>query len=367
MSKFSKEQLPPGNIPLEKTPQFIAFGFDDNGYSGLLPPNERGGLNWASHFFSSVTNPKGSGNPGTFDGAKGRVALYFTTFYIEHTNEDPPDYVKQAWIEALEMGHEPGIHTHSHPSTTNFKPEQFKAEIDQCYEWLMKPAIERPSKAILGDQTKGIGLDKSKVFGYRSPFLDFNYDLFPVLHKMGFGYDCTVQVGYNDDQDAQGQFWPFEWLSEHSMVPSEQNCPGLYEMPAYPYMLPSDDECEKYGVEPGLRKRIADRTPEYDRTDGKIIGLDWDMFVTYSMNKAECLASLKYTLDQRLKGNRCPLLFGGHTDLYSENNPFPKRITAQERREVLEEFTLWALEKPDVRLAAPADILQWLKKPVALS
>lgn len=366
MKKLDQSQLPPNGLAVEEVPQFIAFGFDDNGYSGLVPPNEKGGITWAMNMFHNLKNPAGKGNPGTFDGTSGRATFYFTTLYIDSFNIEPADYVKKAWNDAYKMGHEMGNHTHSHPNGEKFEQQEWADEIEKCFSWIEKPAVEHVSDIPEGDWNFGAGIPRSAVTGFRSPFLNWSPNLFPVLGKKGFQYDCSIGEGDDEDQDGTNFVWPYEFKGGHSAKQGYPEVPGLYELPCYHVIAPPDEECEKYGVAKGLRKKISESREWYDAQSGKIGGLDWDLFCEAELNKAECLAVLKYTLDLRLKGNRSPMLFGGHTDLYSESNPFPKYISAPERRELLEEFLEWALKKPEVRVVAMQDVLDWIKKPVSL-
>src|SRR5262249_51214219 len=79
------------------------------------------------------------------------------------------------------------------------------------------------------------------------------------------------------------------------------------------------------------------------------------------------LATLKYTLDQRLAGNRAPMIFVGHTHVYEAgwNGNAPNVQDLAERRAILEEFINYALSKPEVRMRPVADIATWMNNPVA--
>ena len=83
------------------------------------------------------------------------------------------------------------------------------------------------------------------------------------------------------------------------------------------------------------------------------------------MSKAELLATLKYTLDLRLKGNRAPFLLGAHTAYYVDSlEPnAPGAPTAAERRQAIEEFLDYARSKPEVRLTSARAVLDWMRNP----
>ena len=87
-------------------------------------------------------------------------------------------------------------------------------------------------------------------------------------------------------------------------------------MPAYKVIVPPDAEAQKYGVPAGLR---AKRRPAPDgrghrrRQDHRP---RLQPLVRLQITKAEFVATLKYTLDTRRRGNRAPFLFGMHSAIY---------------------------------------------------
>ncbi len=84
------------------------------------------------------------------------------------------------------------------------------------------------------------------------------------------------------------------------------------------------------GVPPGLRARLKKTNDYFDADQGKITGNDWNLWFEFGMDKAEFLATLKYTLDLRLQGNRCPLTVGVHSAIYADRSPEnPPKTTVQ--------------------------------------
>ena len=83
------------------------------------------------------------------------------------------------------------------------------------------------------------------------------------------------------------------------------------------------------------------------------------------MNTTEFAATLKYTLDLRLQGNRAPLLFGMHSDYYSSKYEAPLIPSWRERQQAVEEFIDYALSRPEVRIVSNRQLLDWLRNPVA--
>jgi hypothetical protein len=87
----------------------------------------------------------------------------------------------------------------------------------------------------------------------------------------------------------------------------------------------------------------------------------------YEMTAKEAFAVFKYSLDQRLKGNRAPMTLCLHVDLY---RPKPwaeiENTTYKERIKVITDFVDYALTKSEVRIVSAEELLKWLENPVAL-
>ena len=124
------------------------------------------------------------------------------------------------------------------------------------------------------------------------------------------------------------------------------NHAGLWELGAAPFAVP-----------PALRSQLGVT---------KITGLDYNLFVSDNLTKAQVLAILKYGLDQRLASNRAPFFIGAHTNIYTDSVSLPNS-TAQQRREAIEEFVTYALGKTQVRFVTGKDMIGWMRHPVALS
>jgi len=72
-------------------------------------------------------------------------------------------------------------------------------------------------------------------------------------------------------------------------------------------------------------------------------------------------------LDLRLQGGRAPFTFGAHSDYYCSLRDSGSDTTASDRREALEEFILYALSKPDVRVVPYRTIIEWMRNPHGLN
>ena len=140
-------------------------------------------------------------------------------------------------------------------------------------------------------------------------------------------------------------------------------------MPAYRVIVPPDAEAPKYGIPAGLRDRLRTRLPDRVGIDqGKISGLDYNLWTDFGLTRAEVVAVLKYTLDLRRKGNRAPMLLGMHSFYYSTmyTQPVPSATLADRRAGVLE-FLTWALSTyPDVRVVPTNAVLDWIRNPAPL-
>lgn len=338
---YSEKRLPstnpPGGLRPEQVPLFIAFGWDDNG--------DPSGLQWSLDLMTGRTNPAGNDNASTFDGTDLTATYYNTSSYVAATGE--------LWKTAWESGHEIGNHTQSHgqhlQSVDDLKPWQ--AEIDAC-------------TATLVDR---VGIPSDAIVGFRTPFLGTSEGALAAVYSRGFDYDCSLEEGFSKDADGTNFIWPYtldngspgnsllvEWGAKKPIQPK----PGLWEMPVYAYVVPPDHACERYGVEVGLRDRLHAKVDYFDPAGGQITGFDYNLWVEFEMTAKEVTATLKYSLDQRLAGNRAPFLLGVHSDEYAAAN--------SERRPAIREFLDYALTKADVRVVSTQRVLAWLRDPVAL-
>jgi hypothetical protein len=352
-------RLPPGGLSPDEVPLFVSFGTDDNPYSGLEGSGGGGGLNYLTELFASRRNPAGNGDPRNFDGQPIHYSFYVNTIFITPEGKEDPEFVKRSWKDALAAGHEIGVHTHSHPHGQDFSVAQWEEEIQRCLDLLAGP--------------EGLGVPRNQIIGFRTPFLEFADKTFKAVRRKGLKYDCSIEEGFQADQDGTNYVWPFplnHGSPGYSSIPKTSNLPriknhsGLWELPVYPLIVPPDDLSEAYGVPPGLRAKLLQKKHYFELDQGKIAGMDWNLWFEYEMSKSEFLATLKYSLDQRLKGNRCPMTVGLHSAIYSEKNEEqPPGATVEERREALREFLDYALSKPEVRIVSSKELLAWLQQP----
>lgn len=349
---------PPGLEPVD-VPLFVAVTFDDNFVSGL--GDVTGGMTWATSFFEPLRNPAGSGFAPTFDGSPVRTSFYGNCVYLDDEG------TRKSWRTAHDDGHELGNHTQSHLHGGQFTAQAWTEQIAPCTAALVK-----------GEDALGVGVND--VRGFRAPFLEYSSELFGALKSEGLGYDTSVQSCWGASDDGKSCAWPYTLdqgspdaavLTAKFEAPAVPSSAGLWELTPSALFVPPDALATQYGFEPGLRERIPRDMPApsfYEAVAGRIAPLDVTLFVDAGLSPAEVLATLKYTLDLRLQGNRAPLIFIGHTHVYASNyGAAAKAPEASARQRVIEDFVRYAQTLPVVRLRPVADILSWMQRPQPLN
>lgn len=347
--RHSPSSSPPGGLEPSQTPMFVSFGWDDNGYAD--------GMAWALDLVRDRHNPTGSAagsaNARTLDGGAMHMSFYFTSAYATE-----PD-VAESWRRAFRQGHEVGIHTRTHTTNVTTTLDEWRAEIAACADFLEQE----------------IGVHRSEIMGFRTPYLEHNEATFIAIREFGLVYDCSLEEGFDASSDGTDFLWPYtldtgspgnEMLAAQDLKSAIGHHPGLWEMPAYTFVVPPDAECEKYGVPSGLRDRLAKIQKYFQPQNGKITGFDYNLWYLFHLSKEEVVAILKYTLDQRLAGNRSPLLIGMHSEEYSEESEPALGSTYLERRQAIEAFVDYAASLPEVRIASSREILDWIREPSGL-
>lgn len=334
------------NFIKKDVPLFICLGFDDNWTSGLEGSGTTGGMKWLLDLVKDKKN---------FDGSPVRFTFFVTGKHAIEKTEEHPMYIKTIWKRAFEEGHDIALHTYTHPHGSKLSYEQWEEEIQKCMKVL----------------TDVVGIKKEEIIGYRTPYLEYNAAVFKVVKDKGLLYDSSIEEGWQDHFDGTNYLWPYtldegspggEYLNKLGIREAPAKIEGILELPIYPVIVPPDDVCYKYGIEKGLRTKIKKLDKNFDEKFGKVTGLDYNMFVLCKMNKDEFVATLKYTLDLKLNGNKCPFIFGCHSDIYTDiydkyvNIPNANFI---ERQNALEEFINYALSFPNVKISSYKQFYHW--------
>lgn len=218
-------------------------------------------------------------------------------------------------------------------------------------------------------------MNPSAIYGFRAPYLEYNDNAIKAVSRRDLLYDTSIEEGFQDDQDGKNFFWPYmlDNGSQGDKLTAGQfnrrpvsNYPGLWEIPIYAVIVPPDSECAQYGVVPGFRKKMKKEQYYFKEDSGKISGLDWNLWNEFKMTREEFVATLKYTLNLRRQGNRCPFVFGTHSDVYSPKYREVANATVEDRQEALIEFIDYVLSLPEVRIVSAKELIDWMKAPSPL-
>ncbi len=336
-------QSPPCNIPPSKAPLFVSVGFDDNG--------DAEGMTWA------------------LDMLKARhvhTSFYMTSVYGQSAA------VVDTWKRTHAEGHEIGNHTVSHLPNhggKDYSAQQWKDEIAPCSDFLTGSAAVVPA---------------ADLVGFRTPYLEYDDALLSTVQDNGLWYDCSIEEGYEDGHDGSNLYWPYtldnkspghttqvEWMDMENPIKEISPHPGLWELPVYAVFTPPDDKCAEYGIPSGFRARLLAKQSWFDVASGSITGFDYNLWASvavggFEMTTEEYLATMKYSFDQRLKGNHAPFLFGSHTAYYvdSWSQNAAGAPNAADRRKAVEDFLDYAISK-GARIASHREVLDWMRNPKA--
>ena len=355
---------PPGGLAVDNVPQFIVIGADDNGDSEAVE--------WICDYVNSKTNPKGIDNKATFDGQKALMSFYVNGKYSKDAGK--------AWKHAYEAGNEIGNHTYSHFLDSN--DEIIDARLKGQEVWAEE--IAKNDTAIIN----ATGMKKEEIVGFRVPRLEFNRAGFLAMQERGFLYECSIEEGGEDGMDGTNYYWPYT-LDNGSQADSIQaaqsvgdddwgykkvgKIAGLWELPVYNFIIPHDSLSEKYGFKKGLRHRVHEAFDYFDTTTGMLTGFDYNIFAPADwdgaqMSAEEYSATLKYSFDQHLKGNRTPFTYGMHPDFYTKETDQDYKSAGdwKRRRKIVEDFIDYALQHPEVRFVTGHQLIEWMKHPIGL-
>jgi peptidoglycan/xylan/chitin deacetylase (PgdA/CDA1 family) len=329
------------HIPYIEDPFFLGFTFDDNGHAD--------GLEFIVNLFSTHSNP---------DGSPSHFSFYVNTNNIEFQEGDSAHNAeavrnKKIWRKAIEFGHEIGLHTHSHPGGRSFSENEWKKEIQKNIDFILKE-FEGVSNPYRGND-KGVKIERSSLWGFRAPFLQWNDDLFYALDDLHLKYDST----FTSSSPKSSQFydsgvdhcvWPYLVGDDFDIDE------GFWEVPVCSLLAPPIDNIHNRNLDQEWVRKHRYSSMAYD----------WNLFYSSDFTKEQVLSFLKYNFDLRRENGKCPMVLGLHSDIYSENYGEAKAATLQERREVLIDFMEYALQFEEVRFHSSKEMLEWIKLPIPI-
>jgi len=340
-------------------PQFVTLSFDDNGYGD--------GIEFIIQTLSRYKNKDNS--------------KYKAAFYLEGQHGLKKD-VQNAIKSAYKSNHEIGCHSFSHPHNVDFiktengykrksllSESQWRNEIISNLEVLTKPV-----------EQNGIGIPQKDIQGFRTPYITYNQQIYNILDEYNFLYDASIEEGWTLEEDGSNNFWPYTldnispgeaFRNKQEQEPFISKHCGLWILPLYTLIIPPDNLCKKYGTTEGARQRAKQHKDNFNITDGKISGMDWNFWFDFYMSKEDAAATMKYTFDLRYNGNRCPFTIGLHSDIYSDNydlneaKKYDSKLlttTAKQRREAFIDFLEYISTKEDCRVVKPVELIDWISK-----
>ncbi|MBR2281827.1 MAG: polysaccharide deacetylase family protein [Spirochaetales bacterium] len=375
--KREPSQNPPFGLEPKQVRQLVSFTFDDNTYSGIPGSGAEGGMKYVLDLFGRYRNHDGSPILGTF---------FLKADNIDGNELEDDSFVKRIWHRAKEEGHELAMHTYSHPHgldidwdaepatrTPIMSTDDWLAEHEKCYATLEKPYDPEMKGS-------GIGLKRSEIVGFRTPFLEYNDNVFTSLERLGLLYEAAIEEGWQDSCDGSNELWPYTldegspgetFVAEnmYSSAPLIGKHPGLWALPMYVYIAPPDDRCREYGTEPGLRDRLAAENKYFDIQSGKVTGMDWNVWFEYFMSENDAFATFAYTYDLHYNGNRCPFFVGLHSDIYSDKYEMYDlegaeasrlKASAEQRRNMLRRLLEHILSRSDSTVLTAKEVVRYL-------
>jgi hypothetical protein len=329
--QMAYSQSPPGGLQPAQCPQFVCFGFDDNGYED--------GILW---FRELVKDKKNA------DGSPVRATFFLTGQYGENFPE-----VLEAWKKLYGDGHEIGNHTWDHPHGVGLTEQGWKDEISKSTEYLVQ----------------NLGIGASEIKGFRTPFLEYGETALKAVQGCGLMYDCSMEFANNGWTPIEGDpdYPPATSGVYWNGMGSERTFQKLF----WPHTLdkgsPPGNASKCATPIPGLWEVNVNSFLKADNS-GDITGFDFNLWTI--SNKEYFANTLKHTFDQRLKGNRCPMTINAHTDYYTQYNEDAERSFTQagwqDRRAAVEAFLDYVLQFPEVRVVSYITMINWMKNPQPL-
>jgi hypothetical protein len=177
-----------------------------------------------------------------------------------------------------------------------------------------------------------ISAQNGKCVSFRAPRLEVNSNMFWALKDLGYLYDCGNEEGYEYNMDGTNQLWPYtmdngspnvawqrmvgENKSNFDSLPA-----GLWQYPVSVLIIPKEHRqsvFDNYKMIATAEKNPPTKDDEESfLQEGKVTGFDFNLFILYGAGKEAAKATMRYSLDQRMKGGKAPFQIGCHTDYFT--------------------------------------------------
>jgi peptidoglycan/xylan/chitin deacetylase (PgdA/CDA1 family) len=178
----------------------------------------------------------------------------------------------------------------------------------------------------------GLSSNKKNCVSFRAPRLEVNSNMFWALRDLGYLYDCGNEEGYEYNMDGTNYLWPYtldngspnvawqrmagENKSNFDSLPA-----GFWQYPVSVLIVPQDHRQGVFNNYKIIAAAEGNPTTPDDEAEflknGKITGFDFNLFILNGASKEAAIATMRHSLDQRMKGGKAPFQIGCHTDYFT--------------------------------------------------
>ena len=327
-------QNPPCGLKPDQVPQFVAIGFDDNG--------QVGGMTWAVDMLKN----------------RGKASFFVSSTYMQAA----------AWKAAYVAGHEIGNHTVTHATDRNVGLPRWLQEMNDSNAYI----------------TGQVGVPAEEIFGFRTPYLEYDDDTLTAVKQLGFRYDTSIEEGYEWD----ARHAPRTARTSSGRTPSTSAAPVTRRRSSgakgssRSSRTPACGSCRctrcraarrevpKYGVEPGLRTKLKQRQTWFDAAGGHITGFDYNLWASTSVRRLRDdegrvrrhaqvhVRSAPAGQPRAVPVRRAHRLLRRRVDRNAAGTP-----PATDRRAAIEEFLDYAKAKQEVEITTYKHVLEYVRNP----
>jgi len=177
-----------------------------------------------------------------------------------------------------------------------------------------------------------ISAANGKCVAFRAPRLEVSSGLFWALKELGYTYDCGNEEGYEYNMDGTNYLWPYTMdngspnVAWQRMVGENKSNfdslpPRVWEYPVAVLIIPKDKRQEVFNNYKQIATAEHNPPSSEDEQEflknGKITGFDFNLFILNGASREASIATMRYSLDQRMKGGKAPFQIGCHTDYFT--------------------------------------------------